>query len=396
MTPPPAASSAAPSGASPAAAPAASAAPSSPSPSAARPAPKILYKRAGVASAPFLSRRWSFGPDHLLLAERRGIVVEYRRFHYSDIQSVLFWPTRGQLYRVLVLLGLAAVWLWALAELNLPWAMLSVAVAAAAAIFVETRLGPCCQSELRTASSRVRAPLDRRLRRARRFALELRARCEAAQGGPLSPSAGASPLDLRALAPAAATLGVRRRRYAGRRWSAAIWLLIAALFFAACNDVLVASRVLSSPFLGLLLGLLTFAALVWSLVNVCAFAVLPPVRRFVWSVFALGVGWVTAWICVAIVLSIAAAEQHIPVHLDPSVLRSAGRGMAAVNLLVALAGVLISHDGHYEPAPETATAPAPGPPPEPRLEHTPAATPPAPRSPDSAVSADSAPTASQP
>lgn len=312
------------------------------------------YRRAAAARGPFLQRRWYWGEDHLLLAERRSFVVRYRRFFYADLQTAMVWPTRGLWWRAgieAVGFGLA---IWMFAALRVPRVPGWLAAALAAVLIAEAVLGPTADAELRTVHGVERGPLASRLRASRRVLAELRKRAEAAQG---RLPATAAALDLR-VAEAAVPAGApsRRRRYAHHHFSWSLWLLIAVLVAGGFLNVLRAGHITVPLLYAWLFTAVIMVSMLLALLDVSLFEVARSLRAWAWTVLGLKVGVSLAAFFAVVGWAASSAARGVP----PEMLRQEVVLMQSwplvfigiLDLVLALAGLLLSHDGHYLAPPE--------------------------------------------
>ena len=131
--------------------------------------------------------KWYLSEDCLLAAKRTMYAVEYRRFYLRDLESVVVWPSRFWLWR-LVLPGLlfaalgAALWQWAtvgaiFVGVGLAW------------MATELALGPTAAARIRTTGASVDLPLVARTRRASKVLAKIDAAVRAARGGGEQPTA---------------------------------------------------------------------------------------------------------------------------------------------------------------------------------------------------------------
>jgi len=110
--------------------------------------------------------KWYLNNDCLLAAKRTMYVVEYRRFYLRDLESIVAWPSRLWLWRLIipgaliVALG-ASLWQWVnytageiFTGIGLGWVALELA------------LGPTAASRIRATGVTVDLPLVSRTRRA--------------------------------------------------------------------------------------------------------------------------------------------------------------------------------------------------------------------------------------
>ena len=110
--------------------------------------------------------KWYLSNDCLIAAKRTMYVVEYRRFYLRDLESIVVWPSRLWLLRLLVpgvLFGAlgASLWVWADAAAGEIFTVI-----AAGWVLLELALGPTAGSRVRTTGASVDLPLVKRTRRA--------------------------------------------------------------------------------------------------------------------------------------------------------------------------------------------------------------------------------------
>ncbi len=138
--------------------------------------------------------KWYLSEDCLFAAKRVMYTVEYRRFYLLDLESILVWPKRLWLLRLLipgVLLGgavAAAFWHWVnfttgaiFGGTGLAWAALELA------------LGPTAETRIRTTGATVDLPLVKRARRARQVLAKIDAAVRSARGGVIEPTTAPVP-----------------------------------------------------------------------------------------------------------------------------------------------------------------------------------------------------------
>ena len=114
--------------------------------------------------------------------------VEYRRFYLRDLESIVVWPRRSWLYRLIIpgvlfaALG-AALWQWTnstsgaiFAGIGLAWVLLELA------------LGPTAESRVRATGVSVDLPLVKRTRRARKVLKTIDAAVRASRDIATSPA----------------------------------------------------------------------------------------------------------------------------------------------------------------------------------------------------------------
>ena len=126
--------------------------------------------------------RWYLNDDCLLSAKRVMYAVEYRRFYLRDLESIVVWPARFWLLRVivpavlLVTLG-ATLWQWVNSTAGAIFSGLGFTWVA-----LELALGPTAQARIRTTGASVDLPLVKRTRRAVKVLAKIDAAVRAAQG----------------------------------------------------------------------------------------------------------------------------------------------------------------------------------------------------------------------
>jgi len=112
--------------------------------------------------------KWYLSDDCLLAAKRVMYSVEYRRFYLHDLQSIVVWPSRTWMWRLVVpgvlfaVLGVA-FWQWVNFTMGAIFGGVGLAW-----VTLELVLGPTAKSRLRTTGASVDLPLVRRTRRARK------------------------------------------------------------------------------------------------------------------------------------------------------------------------------------------------------------------------------------
>jgi hypothetical protein len=110
--------------------------------------------------------KWYLSEDCLLAAKRMMYTVEYRRFYLRDLESIIIWPSRLWLWRLViptVLLAALAVSLWQWVNSTVGAIFGGVAVAW---VTLELALGPTAGARIRTTGASVDLPLVNRTRRA--------------------------------------------------------------------------------------------------------------------------------------------------------------------------------------------------------------------------------------
>ncbi len=126
--------------------------------------------------------KWYLSDDCLLAAKRVMYSVEYRRFYLHNLESIVVWPNRLWLWRILIpaatllLIG-GSLWHWVdptagqiFCALGLAWVALELA------------LGPTAEARIRTTGATVDLRLVNRTRRARKVLAKIDAAVRAARG----------------------------------------------------------------------------------------------------------------------------------------------------------------------------------------------------------------------
>jgi uncharacterized membrane protein YfcA len=136
--------------------------------------------------------KWYLSEDCLLAAKRTMYVLEYRRFYLRDLESIVVWPRRSWLWRVII----PALLLATLGAALLQWVN-----STAGAIFIgiglawvalEMALGPTAQARIRTSGATVELPLVKRTRRARKVLGKIDAAVRVTRGAVEQPSVAAA------------------------------------------------------------------------------------------------------------------------------------------------------------------------------------------------------------
>ena len=156
--------------------------------------------------------KWYLSPDCLLAAKRTLYAVEYRRFYLRDLDSVVVWPSRVWLLRVVIpgvllsALG-ASLWLWA----NSTSGEIFIGIGFAWVV-LELALGPTARARIRTTGATVDLRLVKRTRRAPKVLAKIDAAVRASRGVIEQPTApaklplAAEPHATRLEAPATASI----------------------------------------------------------------------------------------------------------------------------------------------------------------------------------------------
>jgi hypothetical protein len=126
--------------------------------------------------------RWYLSEDCLLSAKRMMYAVEYRRFYLRDLESVVVWPSRLWLWRLMIpgllLAALSAsLWLWVNSTASAIFAAVALAW-----VMLELALGPTARSRIRTTGATVEMPLVNRTRSARKVLARIDAAVRATRG----------------------------------------------------------------------------------------------------------------------------------------------------------------------------------------------------------------------
>ena len=112
--------------------------------------------------------KWYLSDDCLLAAKRVMYSIEYRRFYLHDLESIVVWPTRTWIWRMLiagVLFGLLDIAFSQWADLTTGAVFGGIGLAW---VTLELVLGPTAKSRIRTTGADVDVPLVKRTRRARK------------------------------------------------------------------------------------------------------------------------------------------------------------------------------------------------------------------------------------
>src|SRR5215470_639079 len=141
--------------------------------------------------------RWYLSED-CLLSRKGNYTVEYRRFYLRDLESIVVWPDRMWLLRIIpgALFGALSVplWLWVNYTSGAIFAGIGLA-----SVALELALGPTAKSRIRTTGASVDLPLVRRTRRARRILAKIDVVVRIAKGGlmgqPTAAMAGPQPAE---------------------------------------------------------------------------------------------------------------------------------------------------------------------------------------------------------
>jgi hypothetical protein len=127
--------------------------------------------------------KWYLSEDCLLAAKRMMYAVDYRRFYLRDLESIVVWPTRVWLWRmvlVLVLFGAIGIVFWRRVDSTTGVIIGGVGLAW---VLAELALGPTAAARLRTTGASVDLRLVARTRRARKVLRKIDAAIRATRGG---------------------------------------------------------------------------------------------------------------------------------------------------------------------------------------------------------------------
>jgi hypothetical protein len=123
--------------------------------------------------------KWYLSEDCLLAAKTTMYVVEYRRFYLRDLESVVVWPSRLWLLRLIIPSALLAVlsaslWQWVNSTAGAIFGGMALAWVA-----LELALGPTAGSRIRTTGASVALPLVSRTRSAEKVLAKIDAAARA-------------------------------------------------------------------------------------------------------------------------------------------------------------------------------------------------------------------------
>jgi hypothetical protein len=132
--------------------------------------------------------RWYLTDDCLLAAKRTMYAVEYRRFYLRDLESIVVWPSRFWLWRLIVpgtllaALG-ASLWQWVNSTAGAIFTGVGLAW-----VVLELTLGPTAASRVRTTGVSVDLPVVRRTRRATKVLAKIDAAVRASRDVTMQPA----------------------------------------------------------------------------------------------------------------------------------------------------------------------------------------------------------------
>jgi hypothetical protein len=141
--------------------------------------------------------KWYLSEDCLLAAKRMMYAVEYRRFYLRDLESIVVWPNRAWLWRMVLVVVLfaglgVAFWQWVDSTTGAIFGGVGLVWVAA-----ELAMGPTAGSRIRTTGASVDLPLVARTRRARKVLAKIDAAVRSARGGdqPAAPVTSVQPAE---------------------------------------------------------------------------------------------------------------------------------------------------------------------------------------------------------
>lgn len=132
--------------------------------------------------------RWYLSDGCLLAAKRTLYVVEYRRFYLRDLESIVVWPSRLWLWRMIIpgialsALG-ASLWVWANSTAGEIFTGFALAW-----VVLELMLGPTANSRVRTTGVTVELPVVKRTRRADKVLTKISAAVRASRDVTVQPN----------------------------------------------------------------------------------------------------------------------------------------------------------------------------------------------------------------
>lgn len=142
---------------------------------------KSAFRKISRVGSPTGAIKWYLSEDCLLAAKRVMYAVEYRRFYLRDLESIVVWPNRLWLWRLitpsllLATLG-ASLWVWVNSTSGEIFVGLALAWVAS-----EAALGPTAKSHIRATGVSIDLPVVKRTRRARRVLAKIDAAVRAAR-----------------------------------------------------------------------------------------------------------------------------------------------------------------------------------------------------------------------
>ena len=132
--------------------------------------------------------KWYLSKDCLLSAKLIMYAVEYRRFYLRDLESIIVWPSRLWLLRMIIpgaVLASLGGWLWNYVDSTSGEIVVALGVAW---VLLELALGPTAKSRIRTTGLSVELPLVTRVRRAPKVLAKIDAAVRASRGVNEQPS----------------------------------------------------------------------------------------------------------------------------------------------------------------------------------------------------------------
>lgn len=132
--------------------------------------------------------KWYLSEDCLLAAKRVMYSVEYRRFYLQDLESIVVWPTKTWIWRLIVPGAIFALLDFAFSQ----WANLTTGavfgVIGVAWVALELVLGPTAKTRIRTTGASVDLALVARTRRAHKVLAKVDAAIRNARGVAAQPA----------------------------------------------------------------------------------------------------------------------------------------------------------------------------------------------------------------
>ncbi len=139
--------------------------------------------------------KWYLSEDCLLAAKRVMYSVEYRRFYLHDLESIVVWPSRTWMWRLIVPGAIFAALDLAFSQ----WANLTTGAVfggiGVAWVALELVLGPTAKSRIRTTGASVDLSLVSRTRGARKVLAKIDAAVRTTRGAISQPAAPVTSLE---------------------------------------------------------------------------------------------------------------------------------------------------------------------------------------------------------
>jgi hypothetical protein len=149
------------------------------------------FHKISRVSSLFGATKWYLSDDCLLAAKRTMYVVEYRRFYLHDLESIVIWPNRLWLLRLIpgALIAVLGISLRLWVD---PTAGVIFSGIALARITLVLALGPTAKARVCTTGATVDLPLVKRTRQAKKVLAKIDAAVRASREAAMQ-SAVASP-----------------------------------------------------------------------------------------------------------------------------------------------------------------------------------------------------------